>query len=114
MNNKQIRIAEEDKRKYPVKTYVNKEQKKQIQESAKACNLSISDYLLNLALNKPFHSVEKHLDTRELLKVNANLARVGNLLKLAITEGYGSEEVSKLREEIFKTQSELKEKIKEL
>jgi hypothetical protein len=58
-------------------------------------------------------SREDALARRELLKVNADLARLGGLQKLAISQG-GGEESRRLAQEILSRQTELKKAIADL
>lgn len=98
-----------------IKVYVKPEEKEVLKAKAKSLNLSLSVFFRMAALNLSLPNFEKQKAVQDLLKINADLARLGNLLKLAIDEGTSSEEdLNQLIGEVAETQSRLKEKIKTL
>lgn len=103
-----------EKRKSVVLCYLTKEEKQIFAKKAKENNLTQSDLVRLSVLNLALPNSEHHKDIKELLKINADLARLGNLFKLAIDEGTKpEEEINDLIEEIKGTQDLLKEAIKQ-
>ncbi len=63
------------------------EQHEQIFATAKACRQTASKYLLSLALEpQSFKGVDHHELIEAILKVKADLARLGNLYKLGLNK----------------------------
>lgn len=94
------------------------EEKAEINALAKRAQITTSEFIRRVALGRKLPNVNLHELTIELVKINADLARLGNLFRLAVME-----EDSKLPDgqilqtvidEIRETQAELKLKIKEL
>lgn len=97
-----------------VKTYLNDAEKAHLDELSSRLRLSQSDLLRRLVMA---YTVPAATDfdawqgIRDLLKVNADLARLGNLFKLAIDEAPDDElipQLTKLAGEIAETQATLK------
>lgn len=67
------------------RVYVTPEEKQQIQAAAHDCRMSMSAYCRNLALgDKPTNKLDhEHID--KILKVAADLSRLGNLMKMLLT-----------------------------
>lgn len=96
-----------------VKTYWLPEEKAAGIAKADKLGLSLSEFVRRLALGTPLPRPGNAEQVRDLLKVNADLARLGNLLKLALDEEQ-SIAVLKLADEIQTTQALLKQKIRSL
>lgn len=69
----------------PIKVCVNPDEKKDIQNLAKAHGLSTSEYLRNVGLGIPVVSVLDKEKIGDLAKLNADQGRLGGLLKLWLT-----------------------------
>ena len=99
---------------HQVKTYLNDEEKDRLDELAKQLRLSRSELLKRLVMGYRMPKPEDFVawqGIRDLLKVNADLARLGNLFKLAIEETDDDSLSNKLESmitEIDETRSELK------
>ncbi len=105
------KLLPEQKRQAYMKVYLTNEDKKKIASAAKKINLTQSDYIRNIVLNQPLPNIEKIKATDDLLKVNSDLARLGNLFKLAIDEGVSEEKMNILIEEITEIKAILRDKI---
>lgn len=67
----------------PIKVYCNFEQRALIQSLAARCDMSLSTFMLKIATSKnPLHEKKEHEELKNLLKINADLGRLGGLLKL--------------------------------
>ena len=72
-----------------IKTYLNDEEKDRIDQLAHQMRLSRSELLKRLLMNTKLPSASDFAawqGIRDLLKVNADQARLGNLFKLALDE----------------------------
>jgi len=69
-----------------LKTYLTPEEYKRIQEHADRAGLSLSTFAKRVCLGQPTPSLEKQHARRDLLKVNADLGRLGGLFKLCLSE----------------------------
>lgn len=96
-----------------VKSYWTKKEKEDGMAKAKQLGLTFSDFVRRLGTGARLPSTGHAQDLRDLLKINADLARLGNLLKLAIDEGQ-SITILDLAYQIRNTQDLLKTKIREL
>jgi hypothetical protein len=97
-----------------IKVRVTPGEKKIICDISKRAGKTVSGYLRAIALSLPLPNFQKIEATKELLKINSDLARLGNLFKLAVEEGYEDEDLRKMVLEIRETQAILKNKIKNL
>jgi hypothetical protein len=96
----------------PVKVYCLPEERAQLQASARAARKSVSAYLLNVGLGYPVRSLVDGRRVDELLHVNADLGRLGGLLKLWLTNdertaAFGESTLRGLLAKIEATQNEL-------
>lgn len=66
--------------------YVNTEEHALISASAERSGLSRSTYIKRVCLGQPTPSLEKQHARRDLLKINADLGRLGGLFKLCLSE----------------------------
>lgn len=96
-----------------VKSYWTKKEKVDGMAKAKQLGLTFSDFVRRLSTGARLPSIGQAQEVRDLLKINADLARLGNLLKMAIDEDQ-SIAILDLADQIRKTQALLKTKIREL
>lgn len=96
----------------PVKVYCLPEERAQLLASASAARKSLSTYLLNVGLGYPVRSILDQRRVEDLLRVNADLGRLGGLLKLWLTNDertatFGESTVRALLAKVEATQGEL-------
>ncbi len=101
-----------EKRKHIIKTYITEDEYAEIIDTSNRSGLSISEFVRRICLGSVVPSREDALARRELLKVNADLGRLGGLLKQSITATGERESIRPLLKEIELLQLELKEKVK--
>ncbi len=70
-----------------VKSYLERNEYEELLKLAKQSGLSVSTFIKNVCLNKKIRTTTDYKTYLLLLKANADLGRVGGLLKLAITNG---------------------------
>jgi len=94
------------------------EEKAEVNALAKQAQITTSEFMRRVALGRELPNANLREATIELVKVNADLARLGNLFRMAVMEedfnfpdGQNLETVIK---EIRQTQAELKTKINDL
>lgn len=103
-----------------IKTYLNDEEKARIDQLAHQLRLSRSELLKRLLMNTKLPSASDFAawqGIRDLLRVNADQARLGNLFKLALDEPLSADLLKKfdsLNRDIEATQTELKAAIGEI
>jgi hypothetical protein len=68
-----------------VKVWVTPEEKTVIAGKASAHSMSASAYLRALGLELPMHSTIDHRAVLDLVKINADLGRLGGLIKMWLT-----------------------------
>lgn len=95
------------------KSYWTEEEKNDGIAKAEQLGLSFSEFIRRTATGARLPNIGHAETVRDLLKINADLARLGNLLKLAIDEEQPMA-VLELADQIKSTQDLLKQKIKEL
>jgi len=76
-------------RQKPVKVYVSDTDRDALEACAKAAGLSLSSYLLTAGLNRPIRTVADTQAVADLVKVAADLGRLGGLLKLWLADRRG-------------------------
>ena len=96
----------------PVKVYCLPEERAQLQASASAARKSLSTYLLNVGLGYPVRNILDQRYVEDLLRVNADMGRLGGLLKLWLTNdertaAFGESTIRALLAKIEATQDEL-------
>ncbi len=96
-----------------LQAYVTPEEFTLIMESSERAGLSMSEFARRVCLGMRVESREDHQARRELLKVNADLGRLGGLLKQMLATGH-KEQIYGLLHKIDILQSNLKAKIKAL
>lgn len=69
-----------------IEVWLTAEEKQSLIERAAECGLSTSAYMRVAGLNQPIHSLADARAVAELVKVSADLGRLGGLLKLWLTE----------------------------
>jgi uncharacterized protein (UPF0128 family) len=99
-----------------LKTYLTPEEYKRIQEHADRAGLSLSTFAKRVCLGQPTPSLEKQHARRDLLRINADLGRLGGLFKLCLSEKDAPtrtmhQEVRRVLREIEARQRELKDAI---
>lgn len=104
-----------------MKIYVTPEEKKELQELAKRTEVSLSDLGRRLLVGRPVPDQQSKKDLIALIKCNADLARLGNLFKMAldneefvITSHNRGQNTDDLIKEIKITQDQLKSLIADL
>lgn len=103
-----------------IKTYLNDEEKERIDQLAHQMRLSRSELLKRLLMNTKLPSARDFAawqGIRDLLKINADQARLGNLFKLALDEPLSADLLKKfddLVRDIERTQAEIKAAIGEI
>jgi len=103
-----------------IKTYLNGEEKARIDQLAHQLRLSRSELLKRLLMNTKLPSANDFAawqGIRDLLKVNADQARLGNLFKLALDEPLSADLLKKfdvLIRDIDGTQADLKAAISDI
>lgn len=90
-----------------------------IKENAGKAGLSIAEYLRRLGLGFPVKSKIDEQNILELVKINADLGRLGGLLKLWLgndkrTSGFNIETIRTLLKKIESTQAALLKKVQGL
>ena len=78
----------------PVKVWVTAAEKAAIAEKAAAHSMSSSRYLRALGLALPVQSTIDHRAVLDLLKINADLGRLGGLIKMWLTSNESSQSAS--------------------
>ena len=101
-----------------IKSYVTPDEKAEVTALAQQARLTTSELVRRLVLGKKLPDTQRHLSVIELVKVNGDLARLGNLLRMAVMEEEfelpEGMDVEALFDTIRDTQSILKAKIKDL
>ena len=92
-----------------IKTYLTEEEFGEIQPQAKRAGLSLSKFVSRLSLGYQVPSLENHQARRELLKINADLGRLGGLLKQVLANGADPVAIKRLLGQIDARQKELKD-----
>jgi hypothetical protein len=69
----------------PIKVYCLPEERAAIKANAAATGHTASNYLLRVGIGYPIKSILDNKRVEELIKINADLGRLGGLLKLWLT-----------------------------
>ena len=99
--------------KVTVKSYMTPAERDKIYHTANRLGISSSEYMRRVVTGLRLPQPGNAQSVRDLLKVNADLARLGNLFKLALDEGTELD-LGGLAGEIAETQALLKSKIRAL
>lgn len=78
----------------PLKVWVTPEEKAGIEHKAAAHSLSASAYLRRLGLALPIESTVDQQAVLELVKINADLGRLGGLFKMWLTSNESFQSIS--------------------
>lgn len=97
-----------------IKTYLTEAEFGEIQTQANKAGLSLSRFVARVSLGYQVAGLENQQARRELLKINADLGRLGGLLKQALAQGADKSSISKLLGQIDQRQLELKEAVKRI
>jgi len=96
-----------------LRVVVSARERTQIEERATLAGLSVSAYLRAAGLNHPIRSVLDHRAVCDLARVNGDQGRLGELLKLWLTERTGqgapATEMRRLLHQICEIQARLAE-----
>ena len=106
-------LPPEKRRKKVLTAYITEMEYGEITESSAKAGLSLSEFVRRVCLGNRIISREDQQARRELLKINADLGRLGGLLKQALSQGH-KESIYGLLHKIDQVQALLKEKVKEL
>jgi hypothetical protein len=103
----------------PVKVYCLPGERAQLQANARAARKTLSTYLLNVGLGYQVRGVLDGRRVEELLRINADLGRLGGLLKLWLTNDertatFGAATIRALLAKIEATQDGLLEVVREV
>ncbi len=106
-------------KKIVLKCYLTPDEYAQVIRSSSGAGLSLSCFAKRLCLGQPVQSLELHQFRRELLRINADLGRLGGLFKLCLSrkDELSRElhrEVRRLLWEIEARQRELKDVVGKL
>lgn len=105
------KLAENRRRIRGIRIHLNMEEYGEILESSQRAGLSLSEFARRVCLGQRIESREDQQARRELLKVNADLGRLGGLLKQALSQGHSRDQVYGLLRGIDQLQKALKERI---
>lgn len=101
-----------------IKAYVTEAEKAEVAGLARQARVTVSELVRRLVTGRKLPDARRHEAILGLVKVNADLARLGNLLRMALDdedfappEGY---DLEGLFDRIRETQSLLKNKIMEM
>ena len=95
-------------KKQRITVYLGPEEYSRIQESASRAGLSLSTFCKRVCIGTPVPELEHRQAVKDILKVNADLGRLGGLLKLALSEGGDKITLPRLLRDIDAGQSALK------
>lgn len=107
----------------PLKVYCLPEERLAIEANAQQAGKTVSSFLRLVGAGIAVHSVVDQNAVRELARVNADLGRLGGLLKALLTnderfDGYSGRQIQELTEgtlrEIRTTQAQLQESVSKL
>ena len=100
-------------KKQVLKAYLTPEEYGEIQNSASKAGVSLSTFAKRVCLGTQVQSVVDSQAIMALMRTNADLARLGNLLKIALNEEQ-STNVEKLIQDINLLREEIKTKVYEI
>ena len=95
-------------KKQRITVYLGREEYNRIQESATKAGLSLSTFCKRVCSGMTVPGLEHRQAVKDILKANADLGRLGGLLKLALAEDGDKIALSRLLREIDTGQRELK------
>jgi len=91
-----------------IAVYLGPDEYSRIQENANKAGLSLSTFCQRVCLGIPVPGLEHRQAVKDILKANADLGRLGGLLKLALSQGGDKTILPRLLREIDAGQSVLK------
>ena len=95
-------------KKQRITVYLEPEEYSRIQASAQRAGISLSTFCKRVCLGMGVPSMEHKQTVKDILKANADLGRLGGLLKLALSEGGDKITLPRLLREIEAGQNALK------
>ncbi|HGX5022134.1 TPA: conjugal transfer transcriptional regulator TraJ [Escherichia coli] len=106
-------VSQTRKNSTPIKVYCLPDEKAQIQENAEASGLSVASFIRKVAMGYQVESMVDIEQVVELSRVNADLGRLGGLLKLWLandprTVDFSSSLIKTLLAKIESTRQELR------
>lgn len=105
---KKPQLPAEQRRKAVLTAYVTEDEYARIVESSEKACMTVSEFARRVCTGVKIESREDQKARLELLKVNADLGRLGGLLKQALAEGHSKSAVIGLLHKIDRVQAELK------
>lgn len=101
------------KREKHLRVPVHDDEARIIRENAKQAGLSVAAYLRNVGQGYKTNSIVDFKSIEDLAKINADLARLGNLLKLVMTNDnkvkyFGQNHILKMLDNLALMQYEMK------
>lgn len=97
-----------------LKSYLTPEELDQVIKISARAQLSLSEFVRRVCLGIRIESREDQQARLELLRVHADLGRLGGLLKQALAEGHDRVSVIRLLRQIDQAQVELRDKVRAL
>jgi len=95
-------------------SYVTPEEHAAISAHAKQAGLSQSTYVKRICLGLPTPSLEKQQNRLELLRINADLGRLGGLFKLCLSESAKDQPLVALHQEVRRVLKEIEARQREM
>lgn len=111
---KRLTSGKKSRRSVKLQSYVTAEEYDQIIRISTQTQLSLSEFVRRVCLGLRIESREDQQARLELLRVHADLGRLGGLLKQALAEGHDKVSVIRLLRQIDQTQAELRDKVRAL
>ena len=97
-----------------MKVYLSEQEYNAVLESSQKAGLSLSEFVRRVTQGARIQSLESQQAIRDLMKVNADLARLGGLFKQALAQGHNRELVYGFFHKIDGVLADLKAKIMQL
>ena len=91
-----------------ITVYLSPEEYDRVQDRAARAGISLSAFCKLVSLGMPVPSMEHRQAVRDILKANADLGRLGGLLKLALPEGVNHPSLPGLLREVEARQAQLR------
>ncbi|PHR04163.1 MAG: hypothetical protein COB29_12740 [Sulfitobacter sp.] len=70
----------------PIMSHITPEERETLRGQAKSLNITVSSFVRRVVTGCNLPSTQHHKDIRDLVTVSADLARLGNLFKLALDD----------------------------
>ncbi|MBE1162751.1 plasmid mobilization protein [Dyella acidiphila] len=111
MSKRHTQLREVCERERPLKVYVTPSDREKIEERAKLTGLSVSSFLTRVGLNTPIRCMADHDVIDAVLRLNAEVTRVGAELKAWLTkrpgEGASPEDIWQTLQELHALQQQM-------